>query len=210
MARSTTDICNQALSHIGKGAIGDINQDDSPEAVACKRFYDEIRKDVLEDFDWSFARQVEQLPLHAEDSANGRFPYQYLRPAKCIAIRRMAGDKDGFREVNYDQGIDIISGTAELQVIWSDFLNPWITFTRDVTSNELFSPKFVRAFSYRLAAELAPSLSLERKQRSMMTMYTGIRAEAEMSDANQFGDQKNETTLFGEVSGDSGVIGYFP
>lgn len=202
-----TDICNMALGHIGKGTITGTDQLNSPEAKWCGEYYPNVRRTMLQEFDWSFARQVQELPLHAEDSANGNYPYQYIMPPKSVSIHRVASSRGGDREVNYELGLYVSPDGAELPVLWSDFLNPWITYTRDINSNSLMSPEFVKAFTYQLAMEIAPALSLDKKVQSLTQLYSGWLEVAKQNDANQFNDKKNVKTLWESAQGGGDYFG---
>lgn len=57
-----TDICNMALSNIGKGVIENM-EEGVENARACKLFYDPTRREVLRSFPWGFAHRIERLAV---------------------------------------------------------------------------------------------------------------------------------------------------
>lgn len=68
--------------------------DGTPEAAAAAEVYPEALRMVLEVADWSFASRVSVLTeatLLAGDQPDPDLPYVYLRPADCVALRRIHG-----------------------------------------------------------------------------------------------------------------------
>ena len=55
-----TDVCNMALSCIGKGRIASI-EEQSEQGRQCKLFYAQTKKRLLRDYSWGFAKKVEPL-----------------------------------------------------------------------------------------------------------------------------------------------------
>ncbi len=71
------------------------------------------------------------------------------------------------------------------------------------------SPKFVIAFSYRLAMELCTALNLEGRLPQITQMFIGTSQEAMESDANQYRDMINHVDLADTMNGTSSIDGYF-
>lgn len=70
---SDVDICNLALANINQKPIltlGDANE----LARMVKRWYDPMRRELLEDCDWTFARKVFKLNLIGEATGVADFP----------------------------------------------------------------------------------------------------------------------------------------
>ena len=69
-----TDICNMALSNIGKGVIENM-EEGVENARACKLFYDPTRREVLRSFPWGFAHRIERLAVVDVDVPGWDFAY---------------------------------------------------------------------------------------------------------------------------------------
>lgn len=211
MAFTDTDICNMALGHIQSRPIDNLQTDNGAEGIACRTYYSVARADILSRFDWSFARRSAVLPINVESPQNTKYAYQYLRPADAISIRKLTHSSDESALIDYEQGIYVNPvGNAEQQVILCNFPNPLCTYTREVTSNSLFSPSFTLAFSYRLAMELCTALNLNDRKAQVSQLFVATMQDAMMDDANQFRDEIKHVDLAQELTGDSPINSYIP
>ncbi len=94
-----TEICNQAIAHLGVGrAIVDLDTDDSAEAEVMRRFFDQTRKQVLRDHDWPFATAFITL-TETDTNPTTEWAYAYSLPGDCIKFRRILS---GQRSDTYD------------------------------------------------------------------------------------------------------------
>lgn len=94
------DICNLALANINQQPIltlGDANE----LARMCKRWYDPMRRELLEDCDWTFARKTFKLNLIGEMSGVSNFP-DWATPSSAAD-----GDDD-----EDDESSDVLAGNA--------------------------------------------------------------------------------------------------
>lgn len=66
---SDVDIANMALRRIGAKTITSLTADNSKEDRVCNTFYDQVRQELLEDFDYNFAKAYAKLGL----SGNGSY-----------------------------------------------------------------------------------------------------------------------------------------
>ena len=73
------DICNMALSHIGKATITDLNENNEASRQ-CKRHYDHTRKMLLRNYIWGFSKRIVALaPLPYK---HPKYEYAYAYPNK--------------------------------------------------------------------------------------------------------------------------------
>ena len=208
MAITSTNICNMALSHIQSKTINDLSEN-SPEAKACVLFYDNIRRVMLEDFDWSFARIGLNLPLHVNNPSDTQFEYQYVYPSQALAIRKLSFKDSPERQIDYRVAVVEDVNGSELKVLWCNFPDPLCVYTKNIVSNDLMSPKFIIAFSYRLAIELCTALNLEGRKAELTQFYGATMDEAQSSDANQFHDTVGHVDLADTMNGRSQITGYY-
>ena len=174
---SQTRICNQALSKLGANQIINIDQD-STEAGLCKTFYDDVLREMLESHTWTFATKRYELPRSAETPPKP-FAAQFLIPSDVLRIIEASEQPDFTRSNRTDWQVEngfILSnsGTMYIRAIY---------YNRD---SNAYSPKFIRAFSTRLAAELALAITESRTMNEgLMQEFTLLMGAAISSDSQQ-------------------------
>ena len=211
MAFTDTQICNMALSHIQSKQISNLDTDNGDEGIACRLFYSVARQDILSRFDWSFARRSLQLTINTQSPQNTKYEYQYLRPADAISIRKLTHESDETSLIDYEQGIYVNpAGNAEQRIILCNYPDVLCVYTRDVTSNALFSPGFTLALSYRLAMELCAALNLNNRKQQVAQLFVATMQDAMQDDANQFRDEIKHVDLADEVQGNNSISAYVP
>lgn len=147
------EICNLALSRIGMANISRMDEASEP-ARKSKQFYDVTRRNVLRKISWPFATRRVQLALLPQTPPD--FLYAYRYPSDAICLRKMFNNTfDRLPEHNYYK---IVSDT-EGRVLYTDVSNAWIEYTADVTDCNLFDDGFIQALSWKLAAEIALTLT---------------------------------------------------
>ena len=157
MATSKTVIANLALSHLQVGKeIADLDTENSEEANACRRFYDEARNKALRDFNWPFATKITSL-VELEERPNDEWGYSYRYPSDCVNMRKiLSGIRNDHRQsrVPYRVAKDD-SGL----VLFCDLYAVQAEYTERVEAVELYPPDFVLALSYLLAKYVAPRIT---------------------------------------------------
>lgn len=141
---SQVDIGNLALSHFGQDAnISDFDEQ-SFEAELCRRFYPIARDELLEEYDWTFARTRAQLALLTNDRTD--FLFKYARPANCLKERLLLAY--GYTSDIDDNAVYQREGDA----LYSDAELATLVYTFNLTDTTKFSPMFVTAVSFLLAS----------------------------------------------------------
>ena len=154
---STTEIANLALSHLGMGVeIASLDTEKSAEAMACRRFYDTARQEVLRDFAWPFATAFATLGLLGS-SPTEEWAYSYGYPSDCLEFRRIVS---GTRNDTHQSRIPyrIVYG-ASARAIYCDRANAQAEYTADVSETGRYPADFVNALALRLAVYVAPRLT---------------------------------------------------
>lgn len=155
MSVSKTEIANMALSHIGvSNKIGDLDTEQSQEAIACRTFYDLVRKAVLQDNDWTFAEKTVPLNLIRFDDKLGEYIYQY--PVDCLYARNVKHPRNVGK---YDKRDFIVRKEASGKAIVTRYEEAQITYTENLIQTGFFSPLFSLALSIKLAIYIAPRLT---------------------------------------------------
>lgn len=185
---SDVAICNLALSHFGQEAnISSINPPDgSGEAGLCEQFYALARNELLEEFDWTFARKRDTLAQVTNDRED--FGYKYALPADYLIARRLLAD--GYADDINDAEVFEIEG----QFAYSDAQPVTLVYTKLLTDTTRFSAAFTVALSYRVAAYISGPIVKDPTgalQRSLRMASDNMAERAKKEDANA--DRKRAT-----------------
>lgn len=185
---SEVDICNLALSHFGQAAsISSISPPDgSAEAEHCARFYPIARNEMLEDYEWTFARKRALLAELTNDRDD--FAYRYALPSDCLKPRRLL--PDGYSDDRNDSSVYQWEGDS----IYTDEANAVLVYTFLLTDTTKFSPMFVTALSFKLAGFLVGPVVKDPTGRTQLTL--GQQAERALGKAkasNANADRKRAT-----------------
>lgn len=152
---SRIGVCNQAISNLGSAKeIANFDTERSAEALACRRFYEEVVKETLRDFDWPLATKLEALALVATNP-NDEWGYSYRYPSDCLKARRIPS---GTRPESADSRIKfIVRADSAGGLIYSDQPTPDLEYT--FRPDESYWPAdFASAVSYLLSARIAPRI----------------------------------------------------
>lgn len=176
---SEVDIANLAYSHFGQDAnIADLTEGSS-EADIAQRFYPIARNEMLEEFDYTFARAYQSLAQLTNDRAD--WGYKFALPSDCLKPRRLL--PTGWIDAQNDAADFEVVGN----VVYTDAASPTLVYTRLLTDATRFAPLFTIALTYRCASYFCgpivkdPTGSL---QRSLRTASDAEAAKAQVSDSN--------------------------
>jgi len=152
-----TEFANLAISNLGTGInIANIATEESEEAQACRTFFDVAFKSTLRAFDWPFARVIKELSLVAEKPTS-EWGYSYRYPSDCLMIHRILS---GSNNETRDQRVPyIISKDASGRLVLTDHADVFVRYTQNISNYSLCTSDFSMAFSFKLAAYIAPRLT---------------------------------------------------
>lgn len=156
---NTVEVCNLALSRIGRGAsrpLVSIN-DESEAARACKRVFAPLLRSLLREYSWPFAMRT--VALAPSSSAVPGWTYVYAMPTDALNILAITGgDCDPWLDpARYDRRGFRLIGT----LIACHESPAYAWYTADVTDPVDGDALFADALAWRLAAELALALKAE-------------------------------------------------
>lgn len=148
--------------------------EDTTESRLAHLWFHNTRKQLLEVYDWSFARTRAALALHSVDPPSGVWSYRYQYPPDCLSARYLepvALDDDAlpFEEEQ--------PSSIKTRSILTDVADAVLVYTKDVDTPELYSPGFVKALAALLSADFSMSLIGDLKTRD----YWKKNAEIEIS-----------------------------
>lgn len=157
METTKLDICNLALSILGQAELSSLSEVNQ-RATLCKQYYDRVRKQVLREHDWSFARCKEKLFLVREENEGSRMAYVYKKPANCLFVSKVYNDAlhTGLKEQQFKLQFDNI---LKQEVIITETVDAYCEYTKDVTDTSLFDSSFVDAMAGLMAYKMAHSLT---------------------------------------------------
>lgn len=175
MAISEIDICNLALSKVGSDTIRSFTENNKRSRL-CNIFYDNEKRYVLSQHDWSFARKIAQLDKIKTDST---FPEGYSAfqiPHDCETPRQVGKDSSRSNWEVVGNTI-VVPDNCETSII--------LRYTQSNPEPYLFTQSFVDLVALRIAAMLSQPLAQDKGlMSSMMQAYASSKYDAWESDAN--------------------------
>jgi len=196
---SPVDICNLALSYLGAEPISAIDgTDTSGNAQLCARVYPIAKRNVLEESVWTFAtgRGTSDTPSTASPEYGYAFAHDV--PQNTLNVVEVTADKKSGKNAPIDldwrlEGWQILCDAESIAFKYIADVDP----ADDGTESDQFSNKFVTALAYRIAAELAPTITESNtKTEQMWNLYYKLVQEAKTRDAMQGrGDRLRSSAL---------------
>jgi len=187
---TSTEIANMALSHLGVGVdIADLDTEDSPEAKACRAFYNQARQQTLRDFPWPFATKTVSLGLVTADP-NDEWGYEYTYPADALQLRRIwSGVRNDSRQSRIPYRV--VYGLASAS-IYTDIQSATCEYTVDVTATGRIPSDCTNAISLRLASYIAPRVAAGDPYKLGVRALQLYVAEINMARANAINEEQAE------------------
>jgi len=188
---SEVEICNLALSHIGKYHINSL-ADAQKESIECRLLYPRARDSVLRDHPWNFARKQLTLGELTETYVNWDYAYQY--PVDCLLALEIYNPSGSDDQIPFEIGI---SADLNSRVILTNHEQAVLIYTAAVTNPNIFDSVFIDAMAYRMAADLAlPLRGDPQVQQAMLNLYAGLLGRAQTVNANeQFQDPVDDCSF---------------
>lgn len=198
-------VANKALRHLSMDSIASLDED-TPNSRAVVEYFTIARDEALEAHRWSFATVVEELVenenVDTDDYPDWLFFYDY--PANALAVWNVFNGRtnsvltDSFpgwgtasqllpAGSKEEQDFEVrYNPTDAEQVICSNLSEAFVEYTYKVTDTTQWSRKFIMAFSYKLAAMMAHSLTGDAKMGLTLTAtFNALISEAKRLDHSQ-------------------------
>ena len=167
MSFSSESICNMALGHLKIAKeISVLDTERSPEAAACRLYYDTVVETVLGATKWPFARMqvalalVEEDPFPVTDSLGNTgsewaFSYRYPADASSL-VRVLSGVRNEARSdrVPYKIFRDDVG-----KLILTDMEDAWVEYIKSETTEDLWDAQLALVMSLKLAIYIAPRVT---------------------------------------------------
>lgn len=170
MSNSNVSIANTALTYLASSRIIDLSQNDE-NARRINAIFNPTRESLLSEHNWNFARTQATMGLLDETPTVADYAYVYQIPSDCLRVIRMDGDQDFI----------VVSDN-----IYTNASPGVIEYISNETNPARFSPGFVRAFAYRLAADIAYGVTQNATLATAMeTKAVTALKEAKWSDSQE-------------------------
>lgn len=183
---SKTTIANMALGHLGVGVeIGNVETERSREAMSCRRFFHAARQETLSAFPWAFATQIQPLGL-VQECPNIEWKYSYRYPSGCMLFVKVLSDF--INDTRYTREPYKIISDPTGRLILTNKCQAQAEYTIDHEDYQNWPPDFKLAFSYRLAALIAPGITGGdpfKTGQAALQMFQSLITEAKIDSANQ-------------------------
>lgn len=178
---SVVEIYNMALGNAGITKVVASVDEKSVEAIACKRFYDQVIFESFREFPWPFAKRIIKLALVAEQP-NAVWGFSYRYPSSCARLVRVI-PSDIAVDDNYRDAYSLSSDSSG-KLIMSNQVSASAEYVHHVTDPTLYDANFVNMVSWALASKIAPGLTANNaksviQRADSMIMSAKNRAEAE-------------------------------
>ena len=199
MANSITSICSAALAHLGMRPIDAIT-DDNPSANACETYFETARDDVYREHRWTFNTVQESLSLINAAAIIG-WEYLYTYPANAATV--WAVYNEATVDKKYEQEYEVVYiATLNATAMCSDLESAYCDYGYKITDVTFWEPKFVQAFTYKLAAQMAhtllgdPAIGIK-----MMEIYGAVLSEAKRIGAQEKNKKQTVTSSYEDSRG---------
>jgi hypothetical protein len=199
-------ICNLALSHIGAAAISSF-EEESKEAIECKRLYEYERDSVLRDHQWNFALKEIDLALLTDEYSGWDYAYAY--PNDCLRVNRIFNvygapnsTYPNAQEIDYNYAgripYEVRANTSlSSKVILTNEENATLLYTARITTPNLFDSVFIEALSWKLATDLAQPVRGDLQlQQFCFQQYLFILSKALAKDSNEGYEHPSDANAF--------------
>lgn len=156
---SKVSIWNLSLARIKSSALIQSDTEESTERRAFDNVWANSLKATLELFDWNFARARQTLAELAE-AAPTEWTYRYAYPTDCLAARYIATASGVEDAIPFEV---VLSTDRASKNILTNITPVCLVFTANISDPNLFSGSFTEALSWKLGAEVGPSLGASAK-----------------------------------------------
>lgn len=154
---SKIQIYNMALSNLGMAKIFSTDIND-PRMKACELYYYEALIDTYAEHAWSFATVTEQFALVSATVVGWTYVYAYPPKAAIVHNVFSEGNVDFKEEKEFE--IQFLPAQNK-KVVCSNESEAYIDYTYIVEDTTIFSPKFVVALAFKLAAFMSQTLTTD-------------------------------------------------
>lgn len=184
---NTASICDLALSHVGmKSLETDLDTDyanNNPSAIAIMKQWGPARNEVLSDFKYSFCNVIEAMTINPNVTVDDYPEWSsfYTYPSSACKLWYVF-DAQNVAKKEEQQFEVVYNPTLAEKIICCNcdtYNTAYAEYSYNVTDPTQWEPKFVMAFSYRLASAICVELTGDaEKAKTLMMIYQSYISEA--------------------------------
>ena len=196
MASSTTEIANLALSHLGiSKEVGNLDTENSANANACRRWFENARDETFRDFHWPFATTYATLGL-VESDPNTDWAYSYRYPSDCMRFIKVLNT---VRNDSRQSRVPIeIASDSSGKLIFCDTEDACGKYTKKITDVSLFTQDYVNMLSLLLASYIAPRVTAGDPFKLGERAYNLYVISKTKTEATAFNEQQDDEVVDSE------------
>lgn len=177
------DITNYALTLVGiTRYVDNISAPDTAEEYVAQKLYDQVRRMTLEYVQPDFA--VTRAALTKDTTIdNNEWVYAYDLPTDLLKPIRL--ENTAFKPPNVDERYKFViewDSSAGKRVLLADVQGAVLVYVKDASTISEFTPRFIEAFAWNLAAGIARGLGVDQatqQKAEIMAMHALSVARAE-------------------------------
>lgn len=161
-------ICNMALAHVGQPRISNIS-----ESNECDLFYEQVRDEELEGFDYYFGIARQSLAEKASNPLSKQWDYAYAIPSNLKTMIAITNEDARETDPKYPF---IVEGAT----LYTNVVRAQAIYAADSDDPSLWSALFRDAVAYKLASRIAiPITQRADFARWAMEQYQGCVSRAQ-------------------------------
>lgn len=185
------DIANLALGRLGVSlTVADVQTENTQQAKVIRRYFRTSLDTLLEKHPWSFATQMQALPLLSENPTP-QFLYSYSKPADALIITEIAEEGIFSQFVQYEdqknRWQEIYSPMG--QMLYANTRNAHAKYTTKLPEDAAFPNHFGRALAAQLSMDIAPQLITNNFGKVRDTLNAGAMVDITHGIADDLGRQ---------------------
>lgn len=162
---SDETICSNALGYLGAQPINSLTDDTSERAKLCNRIYKSQRNELLAEHDWNFALKRAELVQTTNTPicvTVDDFAIEYQLPIDLLRVKKAGNGSLGTLHPRYRiEGDKLLTDESAMSIL----------YIYEVTDPLLFSPQFVKALEYKLAAVMAIPLTADIAKAQVLASF---------------------------------------
>ncbi len=153
-------IWNMALGFIGTRTVA-AEDERTLEAIQCKLYWDNARRQALRDYSWNFAQRrawLAEVPML--DGYASQYRFAYALPEDMLQALRIYSESMGGTQYSVEgQDFALVhDGMQKKPVLLCHVPKALLAYTADIEDVQLFDDLFVHMLARKLAAMVAVSL----------------------------------------------------
>ena len=175
-------IWNRALGFLGARSIA-AEDENTPEALQCRLYWDSARRQALRDYPWAFAQRRAWLARVALPTGfEQEYRFAYALPEACLKAHEVR--HEGLLPLPFCLARD---PAGDATILLTSASRALLLYTEDVRHCHQFDDLFAHMLARKLACLLAAPLLKSNSQKiaELEQLYSASLPQARQSDASE-------------------------